>query len=206
MIKKILLSLLSFAVLVVVGFLVAVARQPNDFRVERSTTISATAAEVFEQIDDFHKWEDWSPWAKLDPQAKNWFEGAESGEGAVFQWSGNNEVGEGKMTIVESRPHERIKIRLDFVKPFAGTSHSEFTLQPDESGTRLTWAMFGENDFFGRMMCLFMNMDDMMGKQFEKGLASIKSLVETQAAPAADQSEATRAEQEDAGEDAGAKP
>ncbi len=127
MLKKILITL---AVIIVV-FAVIVALQPSDFRVARTATISAPPPAVFAQVNDFHKWEAWSPWAKLDPAAKNSFEGPAAGRGAIFKWSGNNEVGEGSMTIPESRPSDLIKIKLDFTKPFEATNTTEFTFKPE---------------------------------------------------------------------------
>jgi hypothetical protein len=131
MVKKILLGL----VVVIVLFLIVVAMQPNEYRIERSATMDAPPAAVFEQVNDLHKWDAWSPWAKLDPNAKNTFEGAESGEGAIFKWAGDANVGEGKMTIVESKPNELIDIQLDFIKPFESTGNSEFVFKPEGGKT-----------------------------------------------------------------------
>ncbi len=170
---------LVIGIAVVIGlFLVVVATRPNDFKVERSATVAATPAEVFAQVNDFHAWEAWSPWAKLDPNAKNTFEGPASGEGAIFRWVGNSQVGKGSMTLVESKPNESIRIRLDFVEPFEGTNQTLFTFKPIESGTELTWTMTGHHNFVGKAMCLIMNGEKMIGDQFEKGLASIKQVVE----------------------------
>ncbi|MBI4664316.1 MAG: SRPBCC family protein [Verrucomicrobia bacterium] len=179
--KSFLKKLLLAFVVIVAAFVVVVALQPAAFRVERAATIAAAPAEVFSQVNDFHKWEAWSPWAKLDPAAKNSFEGPASGTGAIFKWSGNHEVGKGSMTILESRPRELIRIRLDFIKPFKDTSTVEFTFKPEGSQTVVTWLMFGENNFISKAMCLFISIDKMVGGQFEKGLASIKSIVETAA-------------------------
>lgn len=177
MVKKILLGLLA----VVVVFLIVVAMQPNEYRIERSATLAAPPAEVFEQVNDLHKWEAWSPWAKLDPNAKNSFEGPESGEGAIFKWAGNDEVGEGKMTIVESRPNELVKIQLDFIKPFESTGNSEFTFKPEGENTEVTWAMYGKHSFMEKGICMFMNMDKMLGGNFETGLANMKKIGNTSA-------------------------
>ena len=176
MIKKLLIGI----VLVIAVFAVIVSLQPSEFRIERSTSISAPPEVVFGLVNDFHKWDAWSPWAKLDPSAKNSFEGQESGVGAVFKWVGNNEVGEGGMTITESRPHEKIQIRLDFVKPFEDTSTAEFTFKPDGNQTVVTWSMYGENNFVSKAFCLFMDMDKMVGGQFAQGLASMKVAAESQ--------------------------
>lgn len=177
MLKKILLAV---GILLVV-FIIVVALQPSDFRIVRSTQVSAPPERVFPLVNDFHQWQEWSPWAKLDPAAKNSFEGPSSGVGAIFRWSGNNEVGEGSMTITESKPSERILLRLEFLKPMAGTSLTEFTFQPQGDKTVVTWAMTGQNNFVGRAMCLVMNMDKMVGGQFEKGLETMKALAEAPA-------------------------
>ena len=133
---------------------------------------------MFTQVNDFHNWRAWSPWAKLDPAAKATFEGPSAGPGAVFKWSGNDKVGEGSMTLTESRPNDLIKIRTDFVKPFAGTSLVEFVLWPQGEATAVTWTMSGHNNFFAKAMCLFVSMDKMIGGDFERGLENLKETVE----------------------------
>jgi hypothetical protein len=174
MLTKILIAL---AVIVVV-FVVIVAMQPSEFKVVRSATISAPAPALFAQVNDFHKWEAWNPWGKLDPTMKQAYEGAPAGTGAIYTWSGNNEVGEGRMTITESRPSDLIRIKLEFFKPFAATNTAEFTFKPEGNQTAVTWGMTGNNNFMAKAVHLFMNMDKMVGGQFEKGLASMKSVVE----------------------------
>jgi hypothetical protein len=174
MLKKILIAV---AVIIVV-LAVIVALQPSEFRVARSATISAPAPAVFAQVNDFHKWEAWNPWGKIDPAMKQSYEGAPAGTGAVYTWAGNNEVGEGRMTIIESRPSELIRVKLEFFKPFAATNTAEFAFKPEASQTVVTWSMFGEKNFMAKAIHLFMNMDKMIGGQFEKGLAEMKSVVE----------------------------
>lgn len=174
MLKKILIAL----VVIVVVFVVVVALQPAEFRIERSTAISAPAPAVFAQVNDFHKWEAWNPWGKIDPAMKQNYDGAPAGTGAIYTWAGNNEVGEGRMTVVESRPNELIRIKLEFFKPFAATNTAEFSFKPEASQTAVTWSMTGEKNFMAKAVHLFMNMDKMVGSQFEKGLASMKSIVE----------------------------
>jgi uncharacterized protein YndB with AHSA1/START domain len=171
MVLKILIALVA----IVVAF---VALQPSDYRIVRSATIAAPASNVFAQVNDFHKWDAWSPWAKLDPNAKTTFEGPSAGEGAVFAWAGNSQIGEGRMTLTQSRPAELIRIRLDFVQPMAGTSTAEFTFKPEGDRTAVTWAMFGQNNFVARAICLFMNQDKMVGGYFEKGLVNLKAVAE----------------------------
>ncbi len=163
---------------IVGAFAAFVALQPSDFRIARSATIAASPSDVFAQVNDFHKWEAWSPWAKLDPNAKASFEGPPAGEGTVMTWSGNGEVGEGRMTLTESRPAELIRIRLDFVKPMAGTSMAEFSFKPEGDRTAVTWSMSGQNNFFTRAICLIMNQDKMVGRYFEQGLQALKAVTE----------------------------
>jgi len=178
MTKKILIAI---GVIVVV-FLIVVALQPAEFRVVRSASMSAPPPVVFAQVNDFHKWEAWSPWEKLDPALKRTYEGPSAGTGAIYRWAGNNQVGEGSMTIMESRPSDLIRIKLEFLKPFASTADTEFTFKPEGNQTAVTWSMAGKNNFMAKAMCLFMNMDKMVGGQFEQGLAQMKSLVEAPAA------------------------
>jgi polyketide cyclase/dehydrase/lipid transport protein len=178
MAKKILITI---GVIVVV-FLIVVALQPAEFRVVRSANMSAPPAVVFAQVNDFHKWGVWSPWEKLDPALKRTYEGPSEGTGAIYRWAGNNQVGEGSMTITESRPSDLIRIKLEFLKPFASTADTEFTFKPEGNQTAVTWSMAGKNNFMAKAMCLFMNMDKMVGGQFEQGLAQMKSLAETTAA------------------------
>ena len=133
---------------------------------------------MFAQVNDLHKWDAWSPWAKLDPNAKISFEGPEAGQGAAMSWAGNDKVGEGKMTVVESRPDDAVKLKVDFVKPFEGTSNSEFAFKPEGEGTAVTWAMSAHHNFLEKAMCLVMNGKKMIGDDMEKGLAQLKSVTE----------------------------
>jgi uncharacterized protein YndB with AHSA1/START domain len=174
MIKKIFIGL----VVVIAGFLIIVAMQPAEFRVERSATISAPASAVFAQVNDLHKWAAWSPYENRDPAMQRTFEGEPSGPGAIYKWSGNSEVGEGSMTIIESHPNERILIKLEFIKPFAATNTAEFTFEPQGDQTVVTWSLSGENNFISKAICMFMDMDKMVGGDFEQGLAKLKSVVE----------------------------
>ena len=179
MIKKILIGL----AIVIVIFVVFVALQPSHYRVERSATMNAPAPVVFAQVNDFHKWNAWSPWAKLDPGMKQTFEGAPAGTGAVYKWAGNSEVGEGQMTIKESHASDLIKIKLDFLKPFAATSDTVFTFTPEGNQTKVTWTMDGEKNFIAKAFHLFMNIDKMVGGDFEKGLAQMKTVAESAPKP-----------------------
>lgn len=174
MLKYVLLGL----AVILVGFLVVALFQPDDFRVSRSASFRAPASAVFAQIDQLQNWNAWSPWAKLDPEAKNTFAGPPGGVGASFAWAGNSKVGEGVMTITESQPNELVRMRLEFFKPFAGTNTTEFVFQPAGDQTTVTWTMAGKNNFVGKCMSLFMDCDEMIGGQFEQGFANLKSIVE----------------------------
>jgi hypothetical protein len=170
-------------VVFVVGFIVflgaIIAMQPAGFRIERTTIIAAPPAEVFGQINDLHRFQDWSPWAKLDPGCKVTFDGPQEGIGSSFHWSGNNKVGEGTMTIIESRPSELVKATLEFLRPFKATNMAEFAFQPVDNGTKMTWSMTGNRNFVMKGFSLFMNMDKLVGGDFEKGLATLKTLCES---------------------------
>src|SRR5574341_1752316 len=151
--------LIALAVIVVV-LVVVVALQPSEFRIKRTAFILAPAPVVFAQVHDFHNWEAWSPWAKLDPAMKKTYEGAPVGTGAVSTWAGNNQVGEGRATITESRPSDLIRIKLEYVKPFAATNTAEFTFKPEGDHTAVTWSLFGDRNFVSKAIGLFVDMDD----------------------------------------------
>lgn len=175
MLKKILIAL----VVIVVAFAGYVAVLPSHYSLARSTVIAAPADAIFPQINDFRRWDAWSPWAKLDPTAKTEFIGPQSGKGAVFRWAGNEKVGVGSMTIVESKPNEAVGIKLAFVKPFEGQSDVALILQPEAAGTRVTWALSGEQSFIERAMCTLMGgMERVLGPEYEKGLANLKAVTE----------------------------
>jgi hypothetical protein len=169
--------LIVLAILIVV-LLIIVARRPSDFRVERSIVVAVPPAAAFAQVNDFHKWEAWNPWAKIDPAMQETYGGAPSGLGASYSWTGNSKVGTGRMTLTESRPVELIRIKLEFLKPFAATNTAEFTFKPNGNQTIVTWSMFGKSNFICKLMGLFVSMDKMCGRQFEKGLADLKSATE----------------------------
>lgn len=176
MLKKILLVI----IVLLAGFCIVAALQPDTFRISRSTTINASPEAVFAHVNTLPAWESWSPWAKLDPNAKTTFSGPESGTGAAMSWDGNNDIGAGTMTITESVPNERVQYRLDFNRPMEGTSMSSFVLEPEGSQTRVTWSMEGTNTFLAKAIGLLMNCEKMVGEQFEKGLASLKMVAETE--------------------------
>ena len=172
--------LLALAFIAII-FFVVIAGRPDEFVVSRSTIISAPPEKVFPHVNDLHAWEAWSPWAKMDPNAKNAYEGAASGGGAAMSWDGNKKVGAGRMTIVESAPNGLIRIKLEFLKPFKATNTAEFTFKPDGNQTAVMWSMSGKNNFFFKAFGLFVNCDKMIGGDFEKGLAAMKAVTEAAA-------------------------
>ncbi len=174
MFKKILIGL----VLIIAVFCAYVAMLPNEYRIERSLKIEGKPDQVFAQVNDLRKFNDWSPWAKLDPNSTAEFSGAGSGEGAAFSWAGNHEVGKGKMTIIESRPNERIAMRLDFKEPMEDTATVEFLFKPDGESTHVTWAIFGNDSFLEKAICVFFDRDKLVGDMYDQGLSNLKTLVE----------------------------
>jgi hypothetical protein len=177
--KKI-LGYIFLAFVALIGVLcVVVATRPEDFKVARSATFNASPAAVFDQVNDLHKWDAWSPWAKMDPNAKSSFEGPTSGKDAKMSWDGNADVGAGSMTIVDSKPNELVKIKLDFVRPFEGTSDVEMKVEPVGDQTKLTWSMAGKNNFIAKAIGLVMDCEKMCGDQFEQGLSNMKKVVES---------------------------
>jgi len=164
------LKVLGILFLAFVLFMVIfIATRPDTFRVERSSKINAAPGVVFSLINDFHEWTKWSPWERLDPKLKRTYEGPTAGVGAKYSWA-SEQVGEGRMTILESKPNESIVIKLEFIKPFEATNQVTFKLEPADAGTRVTWSMDGKNNVMGKAFSLFMNMDSMVGKDFEQGL------------------------------------
>jgi hypothetical protein len=174
MLKKILIGL---AVLVAI-FLVVVAFQPAEFRVVRSEVIAASPEIVHGQIDDFANWKNWSPWHKMDTTMKLTLSSPSAGAGATYGWE-SEKMGAGNMRITASTP-EQIDIDLNFTKPFKAENKTVFAMRPIHGGTQIFWIMTGRNNFVGKAMCLFMNMDKMVGGDFEKGLKDIKRLSEIQ--------------------------
>ena len=174
MIKKILIGL----AVVIAAFLIFVATRPADFHVERSATLAASPAALFENVNNHHKFNVWNPFMKLDPNVKNTYSGPESGVGAVCSWDGNKDIGAGSCTIIESKPGELVRSRMDWKRPMEGTSTVDFTFKPDGSGkTVVTWSMYGKNNFVGKLVSVFIDCDKMCGPQFEKGLADLGTLV-----------------------------
>jgi uncharacterized protein YndB with AHSA1/START domain len=163
---------------VVAAILGLAATKPDDFRVQRSTSIKAPPEKVFALIDDFHNWPQWSPWENKDPAMKRTHSGAASGKGAAYAWEGDKNVGQGGMEIMESSPPSRIVIRLDFLKPFEAHNMVEFNFEHRGDATNVNWSMFGPSPFITKVMTVFMSMDKMVGKDFETGLANLKAAAE----------------------------
>ncbi len=179
MLKKI-----GIGVVVLLVLLIGVIyTRPDEFEVTRSRNLSAPPAAVYAQIADFRRWPQWSPWEERDPNMKREFSGAESGNGAKYAWVGNKDVGEGRMTITEAQPTERVAILLEFLEPFAATNVTEFRLAPSGQGTKVDWTMRGENGFPAKAMSLFMNMDKMIGDDFDAGLAKLEKVTAASTAP-----------------------
>lgn len=174
MIKKALLVLL----LAVAGVLVYAAMQPDSFQVHRTATIQAPPEKIIAYLEDFHQWGLWSPYEKLDPSMKRTFQGPDKGVGAVYEWSGNSQAGSGRMEIRRVDPASRVVIQLDFTSPFEAHNTAEFALAPAAGGTQVTWTMSGPQPYVAKVMCVFVSMDRMVGKDFEAGLQSLKSLAE----------------------------
>ncbi len=177
--KKIIL-VASLIVLVGMGLWGYTKTQPNEFRVERSIVINASPDKIFSHIIDFRKWEEWSPWAKMDTNQKNIYSGKQSGVGAIHEWDGNSKVGQGKIEIKKIIPLKKIMLQLDFLKPMKATSFSDFIFSSEKGvqGTRVTWSLYGTNTFISKIISLFMNMDKVAGSQYEEGLSNLKKVVE----------------------------
>jgi len=176
MLKKILLGLAA----VLVVLMVVVAVQPSEFHVERSIAMAAPPEAAFAQVNDFHAWRAWSPYEKLDPNMKRSYDGPTSGVGAKYAWQGNKDIGEGRMTIEKSEPSV-IGIKLEFLKPMQATNQATFKFTKTAEGNRTTWSMDGKNNFIGKAFCLVMDMDKMVGADFERGLSNMKARAEAAA-------------------------
>jgi uncharacterized protein YndB with AHSA1/START domain len=178
MIKTIVAVVVVLLVIVVAAVLGVAATKPDAFRVERTASIKAPPEKIFALINDLHGWGAWSPYEKKDPAMKRTFSGAASGKGAVYEWDGDKNVGKGRMEITETSPPLRILIKLDFISPFEGHNTAEFTMKPSGDATSVSWAMGGPAPFVSKVMQVFFNLDSMIGKDFEEGLANLKTLAE----------------------------
>jgi uncharacterized protein YndB with AHSA1/START domain len=172
------LPILLAVAFIAIIFIIVITGRPDEFTVTRAISIAAPPEKIFPHVNDLHKWEAWSPWAKLDPNAKNTFSGTDAGAGAAMAWDGNKKVGAGKMTITQSQPSGLIRFRLDFQKPMQASNTAEFTFRPEGGQTVMTWSMSGKNNFFFKAFGLFVNCDKMIGGDFERGLAGLKSVTE----------------------------
>jgi uncharacterized protein YndB with AHSA1/START domain len=164
--------------LAIAAVLILAASKPDTFRIERAATLKAPADKIFPLIADFHQWLNWSPWEGRDPELKRTYSGAERGKGAVYAWDGNKNVGSGRMEILEANSPSKIVIKLDFLKPFEAHNTAEFTMLPQGGATNVIWVMHGPAPFMSKVMQVFMNMDRMIGKDFETGLANLKTITE----------------------------
>ncbi len=173
------LETIAFAIIGLIGALLTfAATKPDTFRVQRSIGIMAPPERIFQHINDLTKWSAWSPWEKMDPAMKKTASGPPQGKGAVYEWDGNNQVGTGRMEVLESVLPSKILIKLDFLKPFEAHNRAEFTLTPHEGATTVTWAMYGPQPYMAKVMGLVFNCEKMVGPQFETGLANLKMLAE----------------------------
>jgi uncharacterized protein YndB with AHSA1/START domain len=171
-------TILLVVILLVAAVLIFAATRPDTFRVQRSASIKAPPEKIFPLISEFDRWGAWSPYEKRDPAMKRTRSGPASGKGAVYGWEGNSQVGAGRMEITDTAPPSRVVIQLDFLKPFEAHNTAEFTLEPKGDATNVTWAMYGPANYVSKLMGVFMNMDSMIGKDFETGLANLKSIAE----------------------------
>lgn len=169
---------------VVAGLLIFAAMKPDTFRVERHVTIDRQPAEIFPLIEDFHAWTRWSPWEDLDPALRRTYKGPERGTGAIYEWEGNSKVGKGHMEITRSEAPTHLTIDLSFVRPFKAENAAAFDLEPQGGGTQVSWAIYGPLPFASKLMSVFVSMDKLLGKDFEKGLARLKAAAETSPARA----------------------
>lgn len=166
------------AIALLAALLLFAATRPDSFRVQRAASIKAPPEKIFAYINDLHSWPAWSPYEHKDPAMQRKLSGAASGTGAVYEWNGNREVGQGRMEITASSPPSRVTIQLDFIKPFEGHDIAEFTLQPQGDATTVTWALHGPSPYITKLMGLFFSMDAMIGRDFEAGLANLKAVAE----------------------------
>jgi len=166
------------ALVLVVAVLAYAATRPDTLHVQRSGSVKAPPEAIFPLISDFHRWSSWSPYEKRDPAMKRTYGGAAQGKGAVYEWQGNSEVGQGRMEITDASDPSRITIKLDFIKPFEGHNVAEFALVPQDGATNVTWSMDGPSPYIGKLIGVFVNMDRMIGNDFEAGLANLKAIAE----------------------------
>jgi hypothetical protein len=173
-------TILEFVAVAIALLLIYAWLRPANFRIERSTLIKAAPEKIYKHVADFHNWMAWSPWEGLDPELKRTYSGPNEGVGATYAWEGNNKVGAGRMELTKADPKTGLSLKLDFLRPFKANNLTDitFTADPDGGGTRVNWAMYGPQPFMARLMTIFVSMDKMVGKDFEKGLAQLKAVSE----------------------------
>lgn len=174
MLKKILLAVL----ILIACVLLYAATRPDSMHIERTAVVNAPPEKIFPHINDFKQWTAWSPFEKLDPDMKKTYSGAERGRGAVYEWAGNSQAGQGRMEITDSVEPSRVRIKLDFIAPFEGHNVAEFKLAPQGNATAVTWTMDGPSSYIAKIMGIFVNMDTMIGSEFDSGLATLKAIAE----------------------------
>jgi carbon monoxide dehydrogenase subunit G len=177
---KILAIIVVVVLVVVAGVLIYATTRPDSFRVQRSASIKAPPQKIFPLINDLKAWAGWSPYEKKDPAMQRSFGPITAGKGATYEWAGDKNVGQGRMEILEAQPSNKVLIKLDFIKPFEAHNMAEFTLEPKGDTTLATWAIYGPSAYITKVMGLFFNMDTMIGKDFEAGLADLKAAAENQ--------------------------
>jgi hypothetical protein len=173
---KMIKTIALVAAVLVAGVLIYAATRPDTLHVERTAAIKAPAGAIYPLISDFHNWTSWSPYEKRDPALKRTYSGSPSGKGAVYEWEGNSEVGSGRMEITDTSVPSKVVIKLDFIKPFEGHNVAQFTMEPSGAATNVTWSMDGPTPYLGKVIGIFMDMDHMIGGDFEAGLANLKTL------------------------------
>jgi hypothetical protein len=174
MLKKIALVLVGLIALL----LIYAATRPGEFRVERRIDIKAPPGKIYPLLADFHRWADWSPWEHLDPAMKRTFSGTLADKGAIYEWKGNDKVGQGRMEITGSTPPSQLSIKLDFIEPMEGNNLTVFTVTPAGDGSTVAWVMSGPSPYITKLMTVFVSMDSLIGKDFESGLAKLKVAAE----------------------------
>lgn len=171
-------TIVSILGLAIVAFCVFIAAKPSEYRIERSKTIQASPEAIFKMVNDHREFNKWSPWAKLDPNARAEFSDPSDGAGATFTWAGNKDVGKGKMTIIESAPYKQVRMKLDFEEPMVDTATVDFLISPEDNGAKVTWAIFGNDSFVAKIFLTFMDREKMVGDMYEKGLNNLKTMLE----------------------------
>jgi hypothetical protein len=175
---KIVYGIAAVVLILIIGVLGLAAMKSDVMFVSRSAVIDAPPEVIYGHVADLTQWEKWSPWDERDPEMVRTYSGAHIGPGAIYEWTGNRDVGKGRMTVIYSAAPSRVNIQLDFIEPFASTFETQFKVQPEGESSMVTWTMHGENTFMSKLMSVFMDMEGMIGRDFEKGLATLKAVAE----------------------------